>query len=253
MTRAEYKTEPDKIAVKTLSDYSTKFSTKTKHLPHHNRGEFFWTRQIEPETLEHFWRNLIEIEKECAYEGITAEDFLISKVMTAITDAKVRDKWMKNKKLELKKTIEMIKQNTYEKNPKKKTQTRRSDFKPRKKLKKDPIQRMERFDTRPKNNFTNEKPCIFCNAATWNPTHKSPTLGNHCNKCGKKGHFGRVCRQRESYKRKVRIVTEDESEAIGGESDESETSIHRIKKINRISDRNKYLPTIVKVNGIEKK
>ena len=149
---------------------------------------------------------------------------------------------MKNKKLELKKTIEMIKQNTYEKNPKK-TQTRSSDFKPRKKMKKDPIQRMERFDTRPKNNFTNEKPCIFCNAPNWNPTHKSPTLGKHCNKCGKKGHFGRVCRQRENYKRKVRIVTEDESEA----------SIHRIKRINRISDRNKYLTTIVKVNGIEKK
>ena len=47
-------------------------------------------------------------------------------------------------------------------------------------------------------------------------------------------------------------MTEDESEIIGGESDESETSINGIERINRITDRNKYLTTTVKVNGIEK-
>ena len=62
----------------------------------------------------------------------------------------------------------------------------------------------------------------------------------------------RVCRQRDNYKRKVRNVTEDESEIIGGESDESETSIHRIERINRITDRNKCLTAVVKVNAIEK-
>ena len=85
-----------------------------KRNTYHNRGEFFWTKQTETETPEDFWRRLIEIEKECAFEGITAEDLLISKFMTAITDTKLRDKLMKEKKLELKKTIEMIKQNTYE-------------------------------------------------------------------------------------------------------------------------------------------
>ena len=39
---------------------------------------------------------------------------------------------------------------------------------------------------------------------------------------------------------------------IGGESDESETSIHRIERINRITDRNKCPTAVVKVNGIEK-
>ena len=39
--------------------------------------------------------------------------------MTAITDKKLRDKMMKEKTLELKKTIELIKQNTYEKKNKK--------------------------------------------------------------------------------------------------------------------------------------
>ena len=40
--------------------------------------------------------------------------------MTTLTDTKLRDKLMKEKKLELKKTIEMIKQNTYERKYRKK-------------------------------------------------------------------------------------------------------------------------------------
>ena len=56
---------------------------------------------------------------------------------------------------------------------------------------------------------------------------------------------------RENYKCKVRNITE-ESETIGEESDESETSIHRIERIKRITDRNKYLTATVKVNGLEK-
>ena len=110
---------------------------------------------------------------------------------------------------------------------------------------------MERSDTRTRNKFTNEKPCRFCNAPNWKPTHKCQAWEN-CNKCGKKGHFARVCKQRENYKRKVRNVTEEELETIGGGSDESETIIHRIERTNRITDRNKYLTTTVKINGNEK-
>ena len=84
------------------------------------------------------------------------------------------------------------------------------------------------------------------------PTHKCPALGKLCNNCGKKRHFARICRQRENYKRKVLNVTEDESEAIGGESDESETSIRGTERINRITDRIKCLTVVIKINGIEK-
>ena len=112
MTRAEYKTEPDSIRVKELIRLFTEYFLPKRN-SYYNRGEFFWTKQTETETHENFWRRLIEIENECAFEGITAEDLLISKYMTAIRETKLRDKLMKEKKLELKKTIEMIKQNTY--------------------------------------------------------------------------------------------------------------------------------------------
>ena len=250
LTRAEYKTEPDNIAVKDLIRLFNEYFLPKRNT-YHNRGEFFWTKQTETETPEDFWRRLIEIEKECAFEGITAEDLLISKFMTAITDTKLRDKLMKEKKLELKKTIEMIKQNTYERKNRKNTILEALITSREKEIKEEPIQKMERFGTRPKNRTTNEKPCKFCNAPNWNPTHKCPALDKLCNNCGKKGHFARVCRQKENYKRKVQNVTE-ETAAIGGESDESETSIYRIEEINRITDKNKYLTAKVKVNGIEK-
>ena len=88
---------------------------------YHNRGKFFWTKQTEAETPEDFWRRLKEIEKECNFESITGEELLISKSMTAITDKKLRDKLMKEKKREMKETIEMNKQKTYEKKNNKNT------------------------------------------------------------------------------------------------------------------------------------
>ena len=52
--------------------------------------------------------------------------------MTAITDKKLRDKLMKEKTLKIKKTIEMIKQNTYEKKKQEKYKTRNPDHNERK-------------------------------------------------------------------------------------------------------------------------
>ena len=149
MTRAEYKTEPDSIPVKDLIRLFTEYFL-LKRNSYHNRGEFFWTKQTETKTPEDFWRRLIEIEKECAFKGITAEDPLISKFMTAITDTKLRDKLMKVKKLEWKKTIEMIKQNTYERKNRKNTIPEALTTSREKEIKEEPIQKIERFGNRPK-------------------------------------------------------------------------------------------------------
>ena len=56
---------------------------------------------------------LVEIEKKCSIEEITAAERLISQFITAITDEKLRDEWMR-KKLGRKRTIEMIKRKTTE-------------------------------------------------------------------------------------------------------------------------------------------
>ena len=99
MTRAEYKTESDKIPIKELIRLFNEYFLPKRNT-NHNRGKFFWTKQIESETPENFWRILIDFEKKCNFENITAEELLISKIMTAITDKKLRDKLRKEKKLE---------------------------------------------------------------------------------------------------------------------------------------------------------
>ena len=69
--------------------------------------------------------------------------------MTAITDKKLRDKLLKEKTLEMKKTIEMIKQNTYEKKNKKNTIPEALiTTKEKQMIKEEPIQRVEKFGTR---------------------------------------------------------------------------------------------------------
>ena len=120
ITRAEYETEPDSIKVKDLIRLFTEFYMPKRNTCH-IRGDFFWAKQTEEEILEEFWRRLIKIEKKCDFNTISAEELLISKYMTAITDKKLQDKIMKEKTLELKKVIELIKQNTYEKKNKKNT------------------------------------------------------------------------------------------------------------------------------------
>ena len=120
MKRAEYKTEPDKIAIKEIIRLFNEYFLPKRNT-YQNRKEFFWTKQAESETPENFWRRLIEIEKECNFENITAEELLNSKFKTAITDKKLRDKLVKEKEPEMKEAIELIKQNTYEKENNKNT------------------------------------------------------------------------------------------------------------------------------------
>ena len=117
MTRAEYKTEPDKIEIKdSIRVFNECFLPKKN--TYQNRREFFWTKQTRTETPEYFWRRLTEVKKECNFESIITEKLLISKV---ITDKKLRDKRMKEKKPEMKKTIEITEQNSNEKKNNKNT------------------------------------------------------------------------------------------------------------------------------------
>ena len=171
--------------------------------------------------------------------------------MTAITDRKLQDKLMKEKKFIMKKTMEMIKQNTYEKKNDKNTIPKALISSREKEIKEEPIQRMDNFNSRPRKKFNNSRHCRFCNAPNWNPTQKCPALDKTCHNCGKKGDFARTCRQRENYKNKLRNVTKTEN-PIGEVSDESESSKYRIEKVNRIIHRHTYLTTTVKINGTEK-
>ena len=113
ITRAEYKTDPDSKKIKVLIQLFTEYYLPKRNT-YHNRGEFFWAKQSEEETPEDFWKRLIETEKECNFNTISAEELLSSNFMTATTFKKQQDKIMNEKTLEFKKITELKKQNTYE-------------------------------------------------------------------------------------------------------------------------------------------
>ena len=250
--RAEYKTEPDSVKVKDLIRLFTDFYMPKRNT-YHNRGDLFWAKQTEEETPEDFWRRLIEIEKECNFNTISAEELLISKYMTAITDKKLRNKIMKEKTLELKKVFELIKQNTYEKKNKKNTIPEALiSTKEKQMIKEEPIQRMERFGVRPKNRNFGNRTCRFCTAPNWTPMHKRPALDVNCNKCDKKRHYAKACRQKTNSNRTVKRLTEDEPDESDRSSSESEESIHHIKEIKKFDETNKHFTTTLKINGVTK-
>ena len=130
--------------------------------------------------------------------------------MTAITDRKLRDKLMKEKTLEMKQTIEMIKENIYGiKNKKNTIPEALITTKEKQLIKEEPIQRMEKFGTKPKTRINENRPCRFCNAPNWSPIHTCPALESNCNNCGKKGQDARVCKRKTKNNRRVRKLTED--------------------------------------------
>ena len=76
--------------------------------------------------------------------------------------------------------------------------------------------------------------------------HPLDQTGNSC------GTEASACRSENKYKGKIRNVTENEIALIGDKADESESSISRTERINRIVDKNKNLTTTVKTSGKEK-
>ena len=92
--------------------------------------------------------------------------------------------------------MELIKQDTYEKNKKNTIPEALISSKEKQAIKEEPIQRMERFGTRRKNKNFNSWPCRYCGVSNWSPLHKCPALEVNCNKCGKKGHYAEARRQK---------------------------------------------------------
>ena len=80
----------------------------------HSRGDFCSAKQEENETPEEHWKKLITLERTCQFKDIKQEDLLLSKIITSITDKKLREKLIREKTLNLKTTIELITQDSYD-------------------------------------------------------------------------------------------------------------------------------------------
>ena len=92
-----------------------------KRNTYHSRGDFFWAKQEDNETPEEHWRKLVSLEKNCEFKDIKQADLLKSKFITSITDKKLREKLIREKTLNLKNTMDLVTQDSYEKRHKQST------------------------------------------------------------------------------------------------------------------------------------
>ena len=120
-------------------------------------------------------------------------------------------------------------------------------------IKEEPIQRVERFGTKPKQRTFGNRPCRFCNVPYRSPIHKCPAIEANCNKCRKKGHFAKASRQKKYNSRTVKRLTEDETQRPNESTSESEESVHHIKEVRTIEEKNKHYTATIKINGVKKK
>ena len=99
-------------------------------------------------------------------------------------------------------------------------------------IKEEPIQRLERF-TRP----TVNRPSKFCGVSNWTPLHIRPAIETNCVKCGKRGHYAKVCRRKDPNNQTVKRLTEDKPHDRSETSSESNGSVHSIKEKEKIEEK----------------
>ena len=54
----------------------------------HNRAQFFNIKQEDNETLDEYWKKLVDIERKCEFNNITPEDIITYKFAATINDKK---------------------------------------------------------------------------------------------------------------------------------------------------------------------
>ena len=107
-------------------------------------------------------KKLITLEKTCDFKDTKQEDLLISKLITSITDKKLREKLIREKTLNLKTTIELITQDSYDRRHKQSTIS--PALAKDKEIKQEPIQKNQN-KTKPRTTKTKEKQLWILRAA----------------------------------------------------------------------------------------
>ena len=115
ISKGDFNTDPDTINTEKLKQLFKDYYMPKRNT-FHNRGDFFWEKQEENETPEDHWRKLVSLEKDCDFKDIKQEDLLISKFITSITDKKLREKTQN-----LKTTVDLVTQDSYDKRHKQST------------------------------------------------------------------------------------------------------------------------------------
>ena len=78
----------------------------------HSRAQFFNIKQEDNETLDEYWKRLVDVERKCEFIRMTPEEIITYKFAATINDTKARDKFIKGP-LKLQLVFETIELDNY--------------------------------------------------------------------------------------------------------------------------------------------
>ena len=210
----------------------------------HSRAQFFNVKQEEEETLDEYWKRLVDIERKCAFKRITPEA-IITYPFAATIYKKAREN-IKKGPLELRTVLETIEVDKYnrkyaekkQKNKKQRRVSSGSSSNGEQNAFTRPARKRKLFDT-DKKKISNRR-CQFCGKPNWTPEHSCPPRKSQCNKCKKTGHFVRVSKT----KTVIWIRKGDDT----GSNTDSWSEVDHIQSVNSVN-RIDFYSAILLVEG----
>ena len=157
----------------------------------HSRAQFFNMKQDDNETLDEYWKRLVDIERKCIFNSITAEEIITYKFAATIKNNKARDKFIKGP-LKIQLVLETIELDNY--NRKYEDKKPRNKKKPRKGSTNSSSEDEQFGHTNQarklkptfneKKKFSNRN-CRFCGKPNWSLEHICSARRSQCNNCKK--------------------------------------------------------------------
>ena len=89
--RGQWGKEVKDISLKELLKLFKKTFLPTRNV-FHSRSHFFNIKQKDNETLDEYWKKLVDIERKCEFNRITPEEVITYIFAATINDKKARDK-----------------------------------------------------------------------------------------------------------------------------------------------------------------
>ena len=111
----------------------------------HSRAQFVNMKQDDNETLDEYWKILVDIERRCDFNNITAEEIITYKFAATIKYKKAHDKFIKGP-LKIQLVLETIELDNYNRKYGDKKPTNKKPFQQRK-IQQTALQKKNRSDT----------------------------------------------------------------------------------------------------------
>ena len=198
MTKTVREREPSSLPIYKLYTLFRLHFTPERNVQH-SRADFFDLKREDGVSAADVWKRILEVEKNCEFETITAAELLASKFLSVIRKS-TGDYDLKKKIRKSDMSIEAITEALHEYMYEKLNDSPETEEEKK-------IRYLNKRKTRNTKDLS-EKPtkfkkvdCNRCGAPNWSRQHKCPAKGKKCIKCEKIGHYAKYCRTNKSKQR----------------------------------------------------